>query len=105
MDWDSKWKEHIRGRMSLAVLCTKCNKTCSVCDCAKALWILKQKDLNEPGSVKKPFICSMCQKGAFDVWHSFSADTHTHIPFCWDCLQIHGKDPRHGEAFVKQRGY
>lgn len=105
MDWDTKWEEHNRGRMSLAVLCTKCNKTASICDCAKALWILEQRDILDPGSVEKPFICTMCQKGTFHVWHSFSADTNTHVPFCWDCLQIHSKDSRHSKAFVDLRGY
>ena len=109
INWDQLWEEEVRENRSLclAVLCTKCNLTSAVCNCAKEMWILQQKSerglLTPEDEDKIPYVCFHCKKRVIDVLHSFTADTMKDEPICMNCIQKHDSEPRHLEAFMNWR--
>lgn len=85
VDFDALWHNRESGGFSLAVLCMKCNVTASGCDCAKAAWILREKNRLFPGSVEAPRICHWCKKGDFGSVARLDQELGTHMPICRDC--------------------
>jgi len=86
MDWNKKWEEYISEEFFCAVLCTKCNMTASVCNCAKELWINEQKYLNGDKTIKIPYICYYCKEKMF---HGLCQSVNNQIvDICEKCCKL-----------------
>lgn len=84
IDWNSEWDNYLKDRIFWAVNCDKCKTTAGICDCAKTLWILKEK--HKRGiPVEAPFTCYECNSGHFDDGLTYSKKAGTHVSLCEVC--------------------
>ena len=88
VDFDALWDQHKKEHLAftLAVICSKCKVTDSVCSCSKHLWILQEKNRLFPGSVEPPEYCHWCKEGMFDSWIKMDKNLNQYFPVCKNCL-------------------